>query len=335
MRCYAFTRPLLRSPLSSKLLSQSCRPRCQPFSLSAASPLIEPALGVTHSFIESLHGTTHLPWIACVPLTAIIVRAVLITPLAIYTRRIQQRQAALRPLLFAWTHHFRRTAVIASSEAALKKEIKKLHRAKRKELYKRWHCTRWRLFLPFTQLPLFLVVIETLRRMCGIPGGLLGLFTERSNNIKDVSVDSSREEVLTSLNSSTTKDIFFEPSLAFEGGLWFPDLLLPDPWLVLPFILSGTLFANIHLNTRRSTKTSEQMQGGQKPSIYYSRLTRAFKFAALLIGPVTLQVPSAILVYWITSSTVGLCQTMLLDKFMPVESKRQKEISDRGPPRLT
>ncbi len=256
------------------------------------------------------------------PLTAIIVRAVVITPLTIYTRQIQQRQVALRPLILAWTHHLRHSVVVEStSQEAFNKDLKKAYTAKRKELYKRWHCTRWRLFLPFTQLPLFLVVVETLRRMCGVPGGLLSLFTQR--DINDVSVDASRDEVFATLNTSAP-DIFFEPSLAQEGALWISNLLLPDPLLLLPFMLSATLFANIHLNTKIRAKVVMQTRD-KPPSVYHLRVTRAFKFAALLIGPATLQVPSAILIYWITSSAVGLCQSFLLDRFMPVEPGGRKQ----------
>ncbi|KAI9697060.1 MAG: hypothetical protein M1836_005021 [Candelina mexicana] len=103
-----------------------------------------------------------------------------------------------------------------------------------------------------------------------------------------------------------------ESTFATEGAFWFPDLLVPDPHLLLPFILSGTMFTNIWLNTRLQND-------GTEPSVFKRRLTNSLKFVALIIGPATLQMPSAMLVYWISSSSFAMLQNLLLDWIVPLD----------------
>ena len=92
------------------------------------------------------------------------------------------------------------------SAQAVERELIKL---KRKEL--------WIECISLIRFPIWLSMMETIRRMTGtgkqVPG--LGL---------------------------TDGLIPMEPSLATEGLLWIDDLSAPDPSLVLPFALSGIMF---------------------------------------------------------------------------------------------
>ncbi|KAL8914265.1 MAG: hypothetical protein Q9172_007127 [Xanthocarpia lactea] len=103
-----------------------------------------------------------------------------------------------------------------------------------------------------------------------------------------------------------------EPSFATEGVLWFPDLLAPDPHLFLPFILSLTLFANIiHVE-----KTANKL--GTAQTAFRRRLGNSFKIVALAVGPMTLSMPSAIHVYWISSSVFAMGYNMLMNWYSPL-----------------
>ena len=177
-------------------------------------------------------------------------------------------------------------------------------RAKRIELYKRWRCQRWKNTLHLLQFPVWLAVIETLRRMCGAGEGLLGM---GSNLFRETSVETDRESTLETLSSSIVP---VEPSLADEGALWFPDLLAPDPLLLLPFLLSGTLFANLHIMTR------SKVRDGRQSSIMVQRFEKAMKIVALAVGPLMLQVPSALLLYWISSSMTAIVTKFLTDRLI-------------------
>lgn len=130
--------------------------------------------------------------------------------------------------------------------------------------------------------------------MCGAKAGLLGMVMRSDNSV----------DALTW--ASVTKDL----SLATEGALWFPNLLEPDPMLILPFVLSGTVLLNITGTGSRANNEN------QKP--WQKGFQRSLKIVALCMGPLTLQVPSAMLVYWISSSGLGYLQAVILDKVMPM-----------------
>lgn len=260
-----------------------------------------------------MHTVTGLPWIVALPLTALFVRGVIVAPLLIYTRRMTQRRLALHPLLAAWAHQTRRQVLEQSRDqpllpAEFEKRFKTAMRAKQRELTKRWGCEGWRALPVLGQLPVFLAVVETIRRMCGTTGGIFGLLTMQGAT----PVDAPRDEVLQSIDTSGPGLIGIDPSLADEGGLWFPDLLLPDPWYTLPWVLTGLVYANISLGAKRPSMLT--------PSTFQRRLTTTLKIGALLIGPFTLTVPSAVLVYWISSTAFAICQNLLIDTYMPLTS---------------
>ena len=47
------------------------------------------------------------------------------------------------------------------------------------------------------------------------------------------------------LASLDTTALAIESSLATEGALWFPDLIVADPQMILPFMLSGAILLNL------------------------------------------------------------------------------------------
>ena len=171
-------------------------------------------------------------------------------------------------------------------------------REKRNELYNRWGCPRWRTYLPLLQLPVWLTAIEAIREMCGQQSGLLGMaFRTKIDGIAQV--------------------LPIQESFATEGMLWFPDLMVSDPQLILPFILSGTIYLNITRGSSRIPKTS----------LWQKRFDRSLKVVALAIGPLTLQVPSAMLLYWIASSSFAYAQGFIVEKAIPLKSQAAADLS--------
>jgi inner membrane protein COX18 len=174
--------------------------------------------------------------------------------------------------------------------AAQRTLLKKM-RKKRTEIYKRWDCGIWKNYLSWVQFPVWITAVEAVRKMCGIHVGLLGLmFGTQAETVE------LQEELRTE---------GMESSLGNEGILWFPDLLVPDPMLVLPFMLSGVMFLNLANSSAKN------------PSVAQRRMMNALKIVALAIGPLTLQMPSAMLVYWISSSSFALGQALILERLMP------------------
>lgn len=85
----------------------------------------------------------------------------------------------MRPLVLAWAHVITREVLQEHGKEGpivFRKIAVKESSAKGKEIVKRHGVQTWKLFLPIVQLPVFLVVIETLQKLCGMPRGLLGLF---------------------------------------------------------------------------------------------------------------------------------------------------------------
>jgi inner membrane protein COX18 len=158
--------------------------------------------------------------------------------------------------------------------------------------------------------------------MCGTHSGLLGLLvTNPFTSQPSIDPDAPRDAALSSLVDSPPTASYVDPALATEGALWFPNLLLPDPHLLLPFILSGTLFLNIHLTTRRSP-----LAPAATP--FQRRLTTTLKVVALAIGPATLNVPAGMLVYWTSSALFALGIGRGLDVWMPLRPPPRRKLSD-------
>lgn len=153
---------------------------------------------------------------------------------------------------------------------------------------------RWVSYLPLAQLPVWLLAIETIRKMCGLQEGLLGIV--------------SRGIFPNEIDASSLTTVGLESAFATEGALWFPNLLLEDPEMYLPFMLSASILLNLSNATGPNAKPWQR------------RLTNSMRIVALAMGPLMLHVPSAMLVYWISSSLLAYIQARLLDWAMPVKS---------------
>ena len=280
------------------------------FHASPRHQYLDGCISLTHNAISGLHQSTGLSWAVTLPLTALIIRTVVTGPLSVYTYKITQRRMAVQPLIFAWQSVVQRKVMQkdrARGPVVCDKLVRQKMREKTAELYRNWGTQSWKLFLPVLQLPVFLVVIETIRKMCGTHEGLLGLFA-RPWNESTVETGGTGSETLTKFL------VPIEESLSNEGALWFPDLLMPDPLLALPFILSASMFANISSH-RIMSRTLHRT-----PSKIQTQLDKILMALALAVGPATLALPSAMLVYWTTSSLLALTQTIFLAWYMPSAS---------------
>jgi inner membrane protein COX18 len=204
-----------------------------------------------------------------------------------------------------------------------------------KNLLKRHGIPFYPIVLPWLQLPIWLLVIETIRKMCGTHDGLLGLATRsftgskteeplvsspilESVGLPNLELDMTQsgtspasEKIAAILPSSDTAAIPVVESLGTEGTLWFPNLLISDPQLILPVVLGGVLFSNIHYQERMN------LQKGIEHSKWTLRFTRALKVVALVAIPGTMHLPAAMHVYWISSSFLAFLQNVGFERFLP------------------
>lgn len=284
-------------PLSSLHLRR-CSKRFFHPSGKLHSSLLNTCCIQTYDVLAGLHASTGLPWLLTLPLTALIVRSTFVLPLAIWSRINLQRTASIRPLLLAWQPIIMNRVVkenVRLGPDTCRKLAELNMKEKRTELFQTFGVTRWSAFAPLLQLPVFLLVVETIRRMCGQKSGLLGFIAEKIG-----------------ANSGHTASIPVEGSMAAEGGLWFPDLLVPDPMLILPATLSALLYANASEFSSISERT------GITPSKGQVRWSRALKVLALAMFPFTLNIPSGLLIYWVSSALFGTATNLLLRAAMPL-----------------
>ena len=79
-------------------------------------------------------------------------------------------------------------------------------------------------------------------------------------------------------------------SFASGGMLWFPDLLLPDPFFILPLSTSITMFISMQVSEMRNAMEANAM------------MKYGIVGLSLLIFPITMKFPAALTLYWFTSN---------------------------------
>lgn len=270
--------------------------------------LINEALDAAAGLVHGVHSVTGLPWFASIPLTAAIVRTVVGLPLQIYTRRHARREADISPLVHSWRVHHQKEARQNSktdmreavSQAAKETKEQHLH------LCKRWNVSPFWRYISFLQLPVWLSLMESLRCMSGNNAGLVPWVLSLLEHIEPTKANSIHLAV--------------EPTLANEGALWFPDLLAGDATGVLPVLLIGSIWLNV--TSGWHTMPLPEIADMPKIDMYKSTFFRGLRFfiqlMAVNIGAAALfyQMPTALLVYWISSTNIATLQTYILGKYM-------------------
>ena len=283
-------------------IGPSFTPSIRGFHATSRRPFLDECLIQTHSLIEGLHNATGLAWAATIPMTAVFVTGVFRAPLLMYEYIVVLRKRKLEPQLLE-QHSLLYKLVLekhAGKSASEKQQIldaafAKFCRTARKQA----RCQNWKTYIKFTQYPAWYLVMETLRQMTGTQDGffrLAGRAFKGSQGLESRFVDTSVVPV--------------EQSLATEGAMWFHSLLLPDPNLILPFVLSGVLFFSAF---KTGIHTILMPTLGATGRIFpfanwiNRNSMRVKKIFPLAAGPLTLQFPSAMLLYWVSSSvcTIG------------------------------
>ena len=117
--------------------------------------------------------------------------------------------------------------------------------------------------------------------------------------------------------------------LAEGGALWFPDLSVADPYLVLPFTAVGLTYTSLQLGFMRGGPSPSPPQqqpqrtnhaGGPPstptptptPTPFIARVGGALQMVVLVSSPMIAQLPSGVFMYWIPSSLFGIAQTLAL-----------------------
>ncbi|XP_033465895.2 mitochondrial inner membrane protein OXA1L [Epinephelus lanceolatus] len=91
------------------------------------------------------------------------------------------------------------------------------------------------------------------------------------------------------------------PSLQTGGLLWFTDLTAADPFYILPLAVTGTMFFILELGAE---------SGIDNPNL--RAMKTVFRIMPFIILPLTINFPTAVFTYWLTSNCFSLGQVALL-----------------------
>ncbi|KAL3472765.1 hypothetical protein BJX99DRAFT_249401 [Aspergillus californicus] len=283
------------------------------FHQTRPAPFINEALEVSTSFVHGVHSISHLPWALSLPLTAFLVRMGVALPLQIFTKAQGRKDGELAPILQSWRHHYEQQAKrkksstgspLLRSEAKrlVSEEVKQQHRV----LRQRWGVYRFWKPASFLQMPVWIMIMESIRGMSGNDKGFLSYL----RSLFDPSFSPA----------GNTPHLAVEPSLATEGALWFPDLLAGDHTGLLPIVLGVSILANVGTGFKvpalKEIADMPRLELVKNSSLFTIRTI--IQGLAVYVGYASYshEMPTALLLYWITSTNIATLQSFLLQKYM-------------------
>jgi len=323
---------------------------------------VDTYLQTSHDYVLQLHSALHLPWFVTIPLLALGINALVRLPFIISFQKDAQKRAALAPILTGWALRHRRD-VKAERIPAAKRDVEMARRFRETQtrLDKEWGLGSHSIRQHLLGIPVWLAATETIRRMCGGPPGLVGLLGslkstrpppssgEQSamSTAGDADISTSAGVPLPApgpLPSDVTESVspLFEPSFSTGGCLWFPDLTAADPYHILPFAFSAVVVYNLLPSSWEATRLLLGLSPtpGGKPPVHMTgqlssptrlRLHRIFLIFGLSLASLTWNLPSAILLYWITSSLAYQVYAKAVKYLLPIPKPKVTSCKPQSP----
>jgi inner membrane protein COX18 len=304
---------------------------------------LETAVYDATQLITTLHTVTGTPWYITFPLAALTVNLVVRLPVTIYSRKLEQKRTHLTPLFWAWNSRHSEDIIRANPgqpAAGLTAAIQKKSLASERSISKDHGVQAWKIHYlgAITAFPFFITVIQGVRRLCGAGGGL---FTLVSNPLPSLTGGKRDGESVvpadTTLASTQPVDhaaaqagvpvatapeplnsdlLGYEPSLSGGGCLWFPDLTVADPTYALPYMLSAAM---LYVVLPRKIDHIRRLLDPTATDVgWRTRFHRALLVVSLALGPLTMHLPAALHLYWISSTLTATTLRDVVHKLMPL-----------------
>lgn len=242
-------------------------------SISASYPVTTIQEGLLY-----FHDVTGLSWWATIVTSTVLVRTLMTLPLSVYQNYILAKVENISMELKDLTEELKRETAFAKKAYNLSdKQATILYRSSLKKqwrkLIERDNCHPFKASLViWFQIPVWVCMSFALRNLVYVTNG-------------DLSA------VVTCMELST-------------GGIcWFPNLTEPDHSWILPVWFGLTNLAIIEI---------QKMSKLRQPSKLYNTFTNIFRGFTIIMVPVAASVPSCMCLYWLTSSSVGLFQNLIL-----------------------
>ena len=225
-----------------------------------------------------INNISGLPWWTTIMSITIVLRILITFPLARHQAVTVAKMELVQPMINEIIEALKHNMVIRGKRMGkppeeVNREFRIAARSHVKGIYKREKCNPLKLYvLPWIQLPLWIVISLALRNISG--------FFPRD----------------------TIEKCFCHPDLPTGGFSWISDLSISDPYYILPAIIGIANLLNIEMNSLRRKEPSKQQ-------VIITRLFRTLTIAMVFFAS---QVPSAMSLYWATSSIYGLVQNLAL-----------------------
>ncbi|KAI1760601.1 hypothetical protein GGR53DRAFT_74554 [Hypoxylon sp. FL1150] len=332
------------------------------------APAVVAVTQATQDAIISLHSATHMPWFLIIPAFAAGI-SVFRLPLKVYTHDLDRRRLRLQPVLRAWMerniraiHLEAEKSVQTLSQAHLRREANiRLWRTHRR-IYSSLGLQHWKSYTDLLGLPFWLIGAECIRRLCGGPRGIIGRFfagpadevptvpsIEGTGEMTGPAVENVAATVghLSAADPSAASAVVEhakylpDPSIALEGCLWFPDLAAADPYHILPIALSAVLVFRLIPRSAARRRHVLGLGGDNELDTVVKeswlvrlrfKLQRVLILLAAAVGPMTMDLPAAIHLYWLCSSLFSWVTNRALAYMIPIKSERVSWCKDTDPP---
>lgn len=95
--------------------------------------------------------------------------------------------------------------------------------------------------------------------------------------------------------------------MSTEGIAWFPNLTIPDPAFILPFLVGLTFATTIFISSNKFKHPSVPQQLSR-----FSKIDILLYSVSILMIPLASIQPAAVAVYWVTSGAMGVLINLML-----------------------
>nr|XP_060637327.1 cytochrome c oxidase assembly protein COX18, mitochondrial [Anolis sagrei ordinatus] len=228
------------------------------------------------SGLAALQAASELPWWATVVVASALLRTGLTLPLAALQSRVLAKLENLQPEIQSLAKHLRYEVSVCAKQQGWSEKLARFHFKKN---LKRIVSD---LYVRDNCHP----VKASLLIWIQIP-----LWVFVSIALRNLSV-----------GRASSEGLFIQEQLSTGGMLWFPDLTVPDPTWIMPITLGVLNLLIVEIFALRKTESSR----------FQRYATNFFRGVSIFMIPVAATVPSAIALYWVSSSFMGLSHNLLL-----------------------
>lgn len=298
-------------------------------------------LDPVHTALQTVHTSTGLSWPVLIPLSTVFVRLVFTFPISVLSRLRAQKQAELQPLLSAMTPILRAKLAQAGSSASRNARgvelsstqinvlATKERRRRRVELFKKFGCQSWKSIVlgPLIQMPIWISLSLVLRAMCGYSN----LTGDAATGTSFIPIeDAFRHESFLWIGAqpggwadSVVSFLTGSGTLATSGGAG--GLMDADPIGILPLMVGLLGLANVEWNAvnvmGRAAAQSNPSPAGTPAGPSAPRIVANVSRAGILLfTTIAFNAPSAVCLYWVSSSAFSLAQNLFLDRVLPLKN---------------